>query len=150
VGARDAHVFPALTPYSRKDKVDPADQKMLDMCVGERVNIFTEEACVEGPEAAQREGAYTPAPRIQIGSFNSGSRDDEDELLSWYGDFRLPSTKVMSSSIGTRKLVRYPDGPSMACCTSSLRSRRARRTSVRTKRRAPAAFKDADAGSSPA
>src|SRR4051812_48650913 len=71
VGARDAHVFSALTPYNQKNKVDPADQKMLDMRIGERVNIFTEEARVEGPDAGQREGEYMPAPCIQIGSFNS-------------------------------------------------------------------------------
>jgi hypothetical protein len=105
VGAADAHVFSALTPYNQKGKVDPADQKMLSTRIGERVNIFTEEARVDGPDAGKREGEYTPAPCIQIGSFNSGSPADEDELLSWYADFRLPGMKVMPSSIGMRKLA---------------------------------------------
>ena len=105
VGARDAHVFSALTPYNQQGKIEPVDQKMLSMRIGERVNIFTEAARVDGPDADQREGEYTPAPCIQIGSFNSGSPEDEDELLAWYADFRLPSMKVMPSSIGMRKLA---------------------------------------------
>lgn len=104
LGARDAHAFSALTPYNMKDKIDPADQKMLNMRIGERLNIFTEEGRIDGPDAGRREGPYTPAPCIQLGSFNSGAYEDEDELLSWYADFRLPSMGEMPGSFGMRKL----------------------------------------------
>ena len=105
LGASDAHKLCALTPYNQKGKRDPADEKMLSMRVGERLSIFTEEARVEGPDAKRREGEYTPAPCIQLGSFNSGSYEDEDELLSWYADYRLPAMGVIPGSIGLRKLV---------------------------------------------
>lgn len=104
LGAQDAHAFSALTPYSLKGRIEPADRTMLGMRIGERFNVFTEEARIDGPEANRREGPYTPAPCIQLGSFNSGSYEDEDELLSWYADFRLPSMGGMPSSIGMRKL----------------------------------------------
>jgi hypothetical protein len=105
LGADDAHRFSALTPYNQQGRIDAADQKMLDIRIGERRNIFTEEARVDGPHAKEREGEYTPAPCIQLGSFNSGAYDEEDELLAWYADFRLPSMAEMPSSIGMRKLV---------------------------------------------
>jgi hypothetical protein len=104
LGAQDAHAFSALTPYSLKGRIEPADRTMLGMRIGERINVFTEEARIDGPEANRREGPYTPAPCIQLGSFNSGNYEDEDELLSWYADFRLPSMGGMPSSIGMRKL----------------------------------------------
>jgi len=105
VGADHAERFSVLSPYNLKGKIEAADQKMLDMRIGERLAIFTEEARVDGPHAKEREGEYTPGPCIQLGSFNSGSHDEEDELLAWYADFRLPSMADMPSSIGMRKLV---------------------------------------------
>ena len=104
LGANDAHAFSVLTPYNQKGKVDPADAKMLALRKGERRNIFTEEARVDGPEASKREGEYTLAPCIQFGSFNSGAPEDEDELLAWYADYRLPTMGRIPSSIGMRKL----------------------------------------------
>jgi hypothetical protein len=105
LGAKDAHAFSVLTPYNQKGKVDPADAKMLAMREGERRNIFTEEARVDGPHAKEREGEYTLAPCIQIGNFNSGAPEDEDELLAWYADYRLPTMGTMPSSVGMRKLA---------------------------------------------
>ena len=103
LGAKDAHAFSVLTPYNLKGKIDPADQKMLAMRVGERLNIFTEEARVDGPHAKDREGPYTPSQCIQLGSFNAGAPEDEDELLAWYADYRLPAMKEIPSSMGMRK-----------------------------------------------
>ena len=105
VGGEDAHVFSPLSSFNQKGKVDPADQKMLDMRIGTRMNLFTEEDRVDGPDAGKREGKYTLAPCIQFGSFNSGAYTDEDELLAWYADYRLPTMATMPSSIGMRKLV---------------------------------------------
>jgi hypothetical protein len=56
------------------------------------------------PAAHEGIAARTPAPCIQFGSFNSGAPEDEDELLAWYADYRLPAMGRMPSSIGMRKL----------------------------------------------
>lgn len=101
LAATDAHVFAGLTPFRAKPSA--TEKKMLAMRIGERVNIFTEEARAAGP--ARREGKYNLAPGIQLGNFNSGSYLDEDELLSWYGHLRLPNFKTLPCGVGIRKLV---------------------------------------------
>lgn len=103
LGAHDAHAFSALTPFNRSDEAE--DSRMLALRLGERRAVYAEEARVDGPHAKEREGPYLLAPCIQIGSFNSGGCDEEDELLAWYADFRLPSMTRMPSAIGMRKLV---------------------------------------------
>ena len=103
LSARDAHVLASLTPFRWKPTA--ADRRMLALRLDERVNIFTEEARADGPDARRREGRYTLAPGIQIGSFNAGSYLDEDELLSWYAHLRLPSFRTLPGGIGIRKLV---------------------------------------------
>ena len=98
----DAHVFSRLSSFRLKPTA--TQKRMLDMRIGERVNLFTEEARVLGPDSKRREGRYTLAPGIQLGNFNSGSWKQEDELLSWYADLRLPNFKTMPSGIALRKL----------------------------------------------
>lgn len=99
----DAHVFSRLSTFRLKPTA--TETRMLAMRIGERRNLFTEEARVQGPEARRREGRYTLAPGIQLGNFNSGSWQDEDELLSWYADLRLPSFRKLPSGIALRKLA---------------------------------------------
>ena len=101
--ARDAHVLAGLTPFRRKPGAK--ERRMLALRVGERVNIFTEEARALGPEAKRREGRYTLAPGIQIGNFNSGTWQDEDELLSWYAHLRLPNFASLPGGICIRKMA---------------------------------------------
>ena len=76
---------------------------MLALRVGERVNIVTEEARAAGPAAKRREGSHTLAPCIQLGSFNAGSAD-EDEILDWYANWRLPAMSKLPGCLGIRKL----------------------------------------------
>jgi hypothetical protein len=76
---------------------------MLAMRTGTRVAFLTEEARGNGPDAGRREGEYTLAPCIQIGSFQAP--DCEDELMSWYGDWRIPALSKLPSCIAIRKLV---------------------------------------------
>jgi len=99
----DAHVFSRLSSYRLQPTA--TERRMLGMRIGERVNLFTEEARVLGPDARRREGRYTLSPGIQMGNFNSGSWRDEDELLSWYADLRLPSFRKMPSGVALRKLA---------------------------------------------
>jgi hypothetical protein len=103
VSAEDAHVLAGLTPFRRK--AGAREKKMLALREGERVNIFTEEARAPGPEARRREGRYTLAPGIQLGNFNAGSYQDEDELLSWYAHLRLPNFRTLPGGIGIRKMA---------------------------------------------
>lgn len=103
VSARDAHVFAGLTPFRLKPSV--SEKTMLALRLGERVNIFTEEARADGPDARRREGRYGLAPGIQLGNFNSGSYLDEDELLAWYAQLRLPSFRTLPGGICIRKMA---------------------------------------------
>jgi hypothetical protein len=103
VSAEDAHVLAGLTPFRRKPGA--REKKMLALRQGERVNIFTEEARAAGPDAKRREGRYNLAPGIQLGNFNAGSYQDEDELLSWYAHLRLPSFRTLPGGIGIRKMA---------------------------------------------
>lgn len=105
IGARDAHVLADLTPFRLDGKRAAKERRMLALREGARSSIFTEEARVSGPAAKQREGRWTPAPCIQLGSFNAGAWQDEDELLSWYAHLRLPSIATMPGALGLRKWV---------------------------------------------
>jgi hypothetical protein len=76
---------------------------MLAMRQDGRVCTLAEEAKANGPDGARRDGALTLAPCIQIGSFNA--EGCEDELMSWYGDWRIPALSTLPGCIAIRKLV---------------------------------------------
>jgi len=103
ISGKDAHVFAGLTPY--KARPTAAEKRMLGMRQGERVNLFTEEARADGPAAKQREGRYILAPGIQLGNFNAGHYTEEDELLAWYAQLRLPNFSKLPGGVGIRKLA---------------------------------------------
>ncbi len=103
-GAEHAHAFAHPTPRKLHAELPKEDQKMLAMRAGERVNIFTDENGIGGPEAGKREPGAALSPCIQLGSFNAGSVD-EDELLDWYANWRLPSMNRLPGCVGIRKLV---------------------------------------------
>ena len=55
----------------------------------ERVCIMAEVARRDGPAAGTREGVSL-SPCVQLGTFNTaGSAEHEDELLTWYADWRF-------------------------------------------------------------
>jgi len=105
VGAEGAHAFANPVPSRFHAQLPEKDRKFLAMRTSERVNIFIEEARLDGPAAGRREGATTLAPCIQLGSFNAGSHLGEDEVLAWYAEFRVPSMKTLPGCIGIRKMV---------------------------------------------
>lgn len=112
LGAENSHAFSKdvrvfADPASRKPDADltEEDRHMVSMRIGERVNIMTEEARVDGPEAGQRAAGTAPSPCIQLGSFNAGSREAEDELLAWYARWRMPALQKLPGCVGIRKLV---------------------------------------------
>jgi len=102
-GGKTAHAFANLTPRKLERELTPEDRKMLALRTGERVNIVTEEDRAAGPAAKRREGKFTLAPCIQLGSFNAGSAH-EDEILDWYANWRLPSMSKLPGCLGIRKL----------------------------------------------
>ncbi len=101
-GGDDAHVFVRPTPREFHAQLPAADRKMLALRLAERTNIMTEEARIHGPAAAQpAETALSPC--IQIGSFNAGADQDEDELAAWYATWRLPCMEKMPGCVRVRK-----------------------------------------------
>lgn len=111
VGAKSTHAFSKGASAFRDGALDrlhanlsEADRKKLSMRVGERVCIMAVEARVDGPEAGRRQGMNL-SPCIQLGSFNASSCDAEDELLSWYADWRMSALSALPGCVGMRKLV---------------------------------------------
>jgi hypothetical protein len=103
-GAKNAHAFAHPTPRKLHEELPAEDRRMLAMRTGERVNILTEEARTDGPEAKRRKAGSALSPCIQLGTFNAGSAD-EDEILAWYAQWRLPAMEKLKGCVGIRKLV---------------------------------------------
>ena len=103
-GAENAHAFAHPTPRKLHAELSKEDQKMLAARVVERVNIFTDENGIGGPEAGKRDRKQALSPCIQLGSFCAGTAD-EDEILDWYANWRLPSMNKLPGCVGIRKLV---------------------------------------------
>lgn len=104
-GAEGTHAFARPVPRKLHAELPEEDRKMLAMRIGERVNIVTEEARLDGPEAKRRESQYTLSPCIQFGSFNMRPGADEDELLDWYTNWRIPTMGRLPGCVGFRKFV---------------------------------------------
>lgn len=103
-GAETPHAFAHPTPGKLHADLPQEDRKMLAMRRSERTNIMIDEDRVDGPEARQRKRGEALSPCIQLGSFNAGS-NDEEEILAWYAQWRLPSLSKLPGSVGMRKLV---------------------------------------------
>jgi len=103
-GAENAHAFARPTTAKYRAGLPPGDRKMIAARAGERINIFTDENGIGGPEAGKRDPKQALSPCIQLGSFNAGTAD-EDELLDWYANWRLPSMNKLPGCVGIRKLV---------------------------------------------
>lgn len=103
-GAADAQAFSNPLPSAMHEKLGDKDRRMLEMRVGSREHILTEESRADGPEARTRKAGKELAPCIQLGTFRSGSADD-DEILAWYTQWRLPSMRRLKGCVGIRKMV---------------------------------------------
>jgi len=114
-GAKEPQVFADPSPNQFHARLPEPDRAMLAMRTGERVNIMLEEARVYGPEAAGAELDMTPSPCIQLGSFNSGSYEEEDEMVAWYAQWRLPSLTRLPGCVRVRKLVSVSGWAKHAC-----------------------------------
>jgi hypothetical protein len=99
----DAFVKPGAAAEDADLTAD--DRKMLALRSGERVNIMTEEARIDGPEIKTRANGSAPAPCIQLGSFNGNDQSAEDELLAWYARWRMPALGKLPGCVALRKMV---------------------------------------------
>ena len=65
---------------------------------------MVETARVSGPEEKNyKDGALT-SPCIQIGTFNCAESDEED-VMAWYAQSRMPATKTLPGAVRTRQLA---------------------------------------------
>lgn len=103
-GAEDTNVFGNPVPGVLHAELPAESRKMLAMRIGERVNVMTEAARVEGPEAKHYKEGMTLAPWIQLGSFQCAYQDEED-ALAWYARWRMPAMSKLPGSVRTRKLA---------------------------------------------
>ncbi len=103
-GAETAHAFANPRPRKLHAELPQEDQKMLAMRIGERMSIFIDVARIDGPAAKQREGAMALSPCIQLGSFRSGAAD-EDEILQFYTQARMPAMAKLPGCVGMRKMI---------------------------------------------
>ncbi|MEN3355143.1 MAG: hypothetical protein V7640_3301, partial [Betaproteobacteria bacterium] len=100
----DARSFAEQQPTTWQKSLSAEDRSMLSARRGERISILTEEARVDGPDAAQR-GGRALGPCIQLGSYNAETCELEEELLAWYADWRFPAMARLPGCIGIRKMV---------------------------------------------
>jgi hypothetical protein len=101
-GGVGPHAFVNPAPASFHDALPAEQQRLLALRSGARSNIMVEQARVMGPEASR---FPAPAPCIQLGSFNSASYRDEDELADWYAQWYLASCARVPGCVRARKWV---------------------------------------------
>jgi hypothetical protein len=104
VGGEDADVFGRPVPSKLYASLPASDQKMLAMRIGERINIFAEAGRVEGPEAKGYKDGTQLAPCIQVGNYNTPWQDEE-EMLSFYSEWRMPAMGRTPGCVRIRKLA---------------------------------------------
>jgi hypothetical protein len=113
-GATEPHVFMHPSPTQFHASLADADRRMLAMRIAERSNTMLVEATVLGPEAKEPPD-LAPSAGIQLGSFNAGSWEDEEEMAAWYAQSRFPSLRTVPGFIRARKLVSVAGWAKHAC-----------------------------------
>ncbi len=103
-GGEDADVFGDPVPSAIHAELPDAGKKMLAMRTGERSCIMAEFGRVDGPEAKSYKDGMALTPCIQFGTYNT-QWQNEEELLAYYKQGRLPHMAVMPGCVRTRKLV---------------------------------------------
>ena len=101
-GADDIRAFADPTPRQLHASLPAGDRKMLALRTGETANLMIEQARIAGPEIGRRSRDEALSPCIQLGSF---VHDDDEELLAWYTQWRLPSMTEQPGCVAVRKLV---------------------------------------------
>ncbi len=103
-GGENAHTFARPSPHNLHHELPEEDNRMLAMRRGVRTSIFIDVARVDGPDANTREGDYTLAPCVQVGSYLSGTADEE-EIMEFYAKCRMPDMGRLPGCVRMRKLI---------------------------------------------
>jgi hypothetical protein len=114
-GAADPYVFADPDPEAFHASLPESDRRRVAERAEVRMNIMLEEGRIDGPEARRDRTDLTPAPAIQLGSFNAASAADEFEQAKWYARWRLPSLKTVPGVVRVRKLVSVAGWAKHAC-----------------------------------
>ncbi len=80
------------------------DKAMLALRQGQRQCVMTDEMRVYGPKGKPPGNFMAPGGCVQLGSFNC-LPEHEEQLLSWYADYRLPAVSGEPDFIGARKFL---------------------------------------------
>jgi len=104
-GAQDAHVLANPVPSKLCASISEDDREMLSRRSGERTQVFTEVARVDGPQVGSRENERVLSPCIQIGCYNATTSEGEEGILDWYANCRFPAIKTLPGSVGARRYV---------------------------------------------
>ena len=104
IGGDHANVFGNPVPSALHAGLPEAEKKMLAMRSGERVNVMAEVARVESRDTKLQKSAVPLAPCIQLGNFNYPWQQEE-ELLAWFTQWRMPAIVTQPGCVRVRKLV---------------------------------------------
>ena len=104
-GAETCHAFFDPNFPQIRERHAGVTKEMVGRRVGANINVFAEEARVDGPDISSRGPGQTPGPYIQMGSFCVDTPENEHDLGGWYAQHRLPFMEKMPGSIGARKLI---------------------------------------------
>ena len=102
-GGESTEVFADPTPRQLYATLPPADRDMLAVRDGATSNIMIAHASVDGPDAGRREPGMALSPCIQLGSYVFDG--DEEDMLAWYTQWRLPSMRDIPGCVAVRRLV---------------------------------------------
>jgi hypothetical protein len=102
-GAEHAHAFANPAPRHFHADLATTDRAVHGLRTGEMSNVMIEQTRIAGGEPRSEPSSVALSPCIQLGSFVYGG--DEDELLAWYAQWRLPSMTGLSGCVAVRKLV---------------------------------------------
>lgn len=103
VGAPSSYTF--FNPWVLDMKLPDGFAERLSLRRGSRVEIYAEEARVDGNATDNRQWGGTAAPAIQFGTYNMSGVDAEAMLGRWYSQQRLPLMSRMNACVRTRKLM---------------------------------------------
>jgi len=103
-GARDADVFGNPGPTALHAGLPASSRDMLALRAGERMNLFAEAGRVEGPERDSCPAGSGLPGCIQVGAYNTGWQDEE-EMLAFYSQWRMPAMGRTPGCVRIRKLA---------------------------------------------
>lgn len=94
-----------LGPGNAVDALHAAHAGELGAWRNHRSCVFIEEKVVNGPEERAVPYGMGPPPAMQIGSFNTIAKGDDEELARWYRAERFPRIAVSRGIIRGRKML---------------------------------------------